>query len=71
MQLRPRSFGGGHEGGRRRAGTLNVPGIVGFGHAAKIASEEMVQRYGDLMLLRERLEEGLGHWRSIQRQRSH
>ena len=58
VQLRPRSFGGGHEGGRR-AGTLNVPGIVGFGHAAKIASEEMVQRYGDLMLLRERLEEGL------------
>ena len=58
VQLNPRSFGGGHEGGRR-PGTLNVPAIVGFGHAAKLAKEEMTQRYGDLMLLRERLEDGL------------
>ena len=58
VQLHPRSFGGGHESGRR-AGTLNVPAIVGFGQAAKLAHEEMTQRYGDLMLLRERLEDGL------------
>ena len=40
-------------------GSLNVPGIVGLGHAAKLAKEEMVERYGYLMLLRQRLEEGL------------
>jgi len=58
VQLKPRSFGGGHENGRR-PGTLNVPGIVGLGQAAKLAKEEMVERYGYLMLLRQRLEEGL------------
>lgn len=40
VELHPILFGGGHEHGIR-SGTLNVPGIVGFGEAARIAKREM------------------------------
>jgi cysteine desulfurase len=49
--------GGGHERGMR-SGTLNVPGIVGFGKAAEIAKKEMAQDAERLSKLRDRLEEG-------------
>lgn len=49
--------GGGHERGMR-SGTLNVPGIVGFGKAAEIAKAEMAQDAERLSKLRDRLEEG-------------
>ncbi len=50
--------GGGHERGMR-SGTLNVPGIVGFGKAAAIAKEEMHKDAARLSKLRDRLESAL------------
>ncbi len=50
--------GGGHERGMR-SGTLNVPGIVGFGKAAEIARLEMAQDAERLSVLRDKLEQGL------------
>lgn len=47
--------GGGHERGMR-SGTLNVPGIVGFGKAAEIAKNEMAQDAERLSRLRDKLE---------------
>jgi cysteine desulfurase len=46
--------GGGHERGMR-SGTLNVPGIVGFGRAAEIARAEMAGESVRLTSLRDRL----------------
>jgi cysteine desulfurase len=50
--------GGGHERGMR-SGTLNVPGIVGFGKAAEIARQEMHQDAARLRQLRDRLQRAL------------
>jgi cysteine desulfurase len=50
--------GGGHER-RMRSGTLNVPGIVGFGKAADIARTEMASESKRVARLRDRLLEGL------------
>lgn len=50
--------GGGHERGMR-SGTLNVPGIVGFGKAAEIAHAEMAKDAERLSKLRDRLESEL------------
>ena len=46
--------GGGHERGLR-SGTLNVPGIVGFGRAAEIARAEMASEAARVGQLRDRL----------------
>jgi cysteine desulfurase len=46
--------GGGHERGYR-SGTLNVPGIVGFGKAAALAREERPVEAPRILALRERL----------------
>lgn len=50
--------GGGHEKGMR-SGTLNVPGIVGFGRAAELRMEEMNEEAIRLQKLRNQLQEGL------------
>ncbi len=50
--------GGGHERGMR-SGTLNVPGIVGFGEAAAMAAREMPAEAERLRSLRDRLLTGL------------
>ena len=50
--------GGGQERGLR-SGTLNVPGIVGFGQAAEIARVEMTDEAVRVARLRDRLLEGL------------
>lgn len=53
------SLGGGQEGGLR-SGTLNVPGIVGFGAAARIAADEMPERMDQARALRDALLQELG-----------
>jgi cysteine desulfurase len=47
---------GGHQERERRAGTENVPGIVAFGEAAKLAREEIQQRVAHDSALRDRFE---------------
>ena len=58
VRLSPSVHGGGHEGGMR-SGTLNVPGIVGFGKACEIARKEMATELPHIARLRDRLETGL------------
>jgi len=50
---------GGHHEKNRRAGTENVPAIVGLGKAALIAMKEMNSEAKKLRTLRERLYEGI------------
>jgi len=50
--------GGGHERGMR-SGTLNVPGIVGFGKACEICLNEMESEAKRLSALRDKLENAL------------
>jgi cysteine desulfurase len=54
VRLAPILHGGGHERGLR-SGTLNVPGIVGFGKAVEIAMAERETEARRLRLLRRRL----------------
>ena len=54
LELEPLFDGGGQERGLR-SGTLNVPGIVGFGMAAEIARQEMGTEAVRMRSLRDRL----------------
>jgi len=56
--LEPLLVGGGQER-RRRASTVNVPAVVGFGVAAEQARRELAERVARLAALRDRLEAGL------------
>ncbi len=58
VRLAPLIHGGGHERGVR-SGTLNVPGIVGFGEACDIAQKELPEEVKRLTALRDRLKEGI------------
>ena len=57
-KLVPFMHGGEQEGGWR-AGTHNIPGIVGFGKAAEMAQQEMAGEAKRLTVLRDRLINGL------------
>ncbi|WP_449441402.1 IscS subfamily cysteine desulfurase [Solitalea koreensis] len=50
--------GGGHERGMR-SGTLNVPGIVGFGKACEVAMQDMAEDAKRLSALRDKLEKAV------------
>jgi cysteine desulfurase len=56
VRLNPQMDGGGHERGMR-SGTLNVPGIVGFGAAAEVAMKDLPSEMARLKGLRDRLKE--------------
>jgi cysteine desulfurase len=58
VQLASIIDGGGHERGMR-SGTLNVPGIVGFGKAAELCQTEMAEESKRLRALRDRLKDGI------------
>ena len=58
VRLTAQMDGGGHERGMR-SGTLNVPGIVGMGEAARLCREEMPTEVPRLIALRDRLEQGV------------
>ena len=58
IQLEPLLFGGGQERDLR-SGTENVAGIVGFGEAARLASEELDERARHEEALRDALLSGL------------
>jgi cysteine desulfurase len=50
---------GGHQEGGKRAGTENVPGIVGLGLACELAQRYFADEYGKVRALRNRLEQGI------------
>lgn len=58
VKISPIIHGGGHEGGMR-SGTLNVPGIVGFGKACEIAQNVLPEESCRIAGLRNRLRDRL------------
>ncbi|HVJ50460.1 cysteine desulfurase NifS [Desulfitobacterium sp.] len=58
VKLTPRVFGGGQEK-KRRSGTENLPGIVGFGKACELAGERMEEEEKRLAVLRDKLMDGI------------
>ncbi|WP_297198921.1 cysteine desulfurase NifS [Thermanaeromonas sp.] len=57
-RIQPLLHGGGQER-KRRAGTENVPGIVGFGKAAELAGQELESEGKRLKALRDKLIDGV------------
>lgn len=58
VRLEPQFHGGGQER-KRRPGTENLPGIVGFGKAAELAGQELEQEMERLTELRDMLIRGI------------
>ncbi len=58
LPLSSQMDGGGHERGMR-SGTLNVPGIVGFGRACELCQAGMKEEATRLALLRDKLKDGV------------
>jgi cysteine desulfurase len=59
VRLRPQNVGG-HQERERRGGTESVAGVVAFGHACEMASEELSTMSGTLRSLRDRFETEVG-----------
>lgn len=57
-KIKPLIYGGAQERGKR-AGTENVPGIVGLGYAMELSANEMEKEIKRLTILRDKLIEGL------------
>lgn len=57
-KIAPMFFGGSQER-KRRPGTVNAPGIVGFGLAAELAGKEMEEEIAKLTALRDKLIDGI------------
>ena len=57
-RIKPRSLGGAQESSLR-AGSLNVPGIVGFGRACALTKSELMLAGSHMITLRNRLERGI------------
>ena len=58
VQLTAQMDGGGHERGFR-SGTLNVPGIVGFGKAAELCRETLPEEMARMSGMRDRLKDAI------------
>jgi len=58
VRLSAQIDGGGHERGMR-SGTVNVPGVVGFGKACALCREFMPEESKRLAALRDRLQDGI------------
>lgn len=58
VRIMPRTHGGGQEK-KRRPGTENTPGIIGFGKACELASGRMAAEAEHLLELRDRLMSGI------------
>ena len=57
-KIKPIIYGGGQQQGMR-SGTENVPGMVGFGIAAKIAATDLGKKIERMSALKERLKNGI------------
>jgi cysteine desulfurase len=58
VKLAPRVYGGGQEK-KRRSGTENLPGIVGFGKACELSGQRMEEEEKQLKILRDKLITGI------------
>jgi len=58
VRLAPLIDGGGHERGMR-SGTLNVPGIVGFGKACELCQQKMPEEAARLRALRDKMKDAI------------
>ena len=58
VKMAPFMTGGAQES-NRRAGTEDIPGIVGFGKAAELTKSEQEQQYDKLIALRDKLIKGI------------
>lgn len=59
IRIIPLVHGGGQEK-KRRSGTENVPGVIGFGKACELAGQRMAAEAEELKRLRDKLLQGIG-----------